>query len=572
MRPLWFGPEDRPLFGWLHTPEGGSVIGAVLLCPTIGIEAVNARDAYMYLAERLAGAGFACLRFDYDGTGDSAGGQSDPGRVAAWLRSISHAMDLLKSLGAPRISVVGMRMGATLAAETFGSGTAVVDDLVLWDPCASGRSFLREQGALWAFALGREAASDGSGETPGVVYEKDTVVDLSPLAIANGDGPLAGRVLVLTRTGRSGDRRTNERLDLPHAERMSIDGQRELVDVLPDAASTPEATISTIVEWLASGVMSEDSVAIDPDVVGRTSAVVGAMPDGTPVEERVVALGPTGLFGIVAAQRPSEATIGKARPNALPTILFFNAGVIDHVGPGGLWVRLGRMWAAEGFRTVRFDLSGNGDSPTHPGQARRDIFSPPHEQDVVDVVRAISPDDPSNVVLVGLCSGGFNSIAPAIEMKVRGVCALNPILTFKLAAPDAGDEADGASAPAKGGMKGWVGKLPAYDKINRISKRLPSSAWWIINRIAVETTPASRLARVVDAGVNVLVIAGTDEGRWLAGGESRTFRRLEQTGRFRMEIIHGLEHTLFEQHTREVAVGILTEHIANTFGAAAPVG
>jgi hypothetical protein len=195
------------------------------------------------------------------------------------------------------------------------------------------------------------------------------------------------------------------------------------------------------------------------------------------------------------------------------------------------------------------------------------IFSSHHEQDVVDVLRAVSPQDPSNVVLVGLCSGGFNSLEPAIELKVRGVCALNPILTFK---DQAGAEAGGpAQGPAqtKGGMKGWVGKVPGYTQINRISKRLPSSAWWIINRVAVEITPARRLARVVDAGVDVLVIAGTDEGRWLSGGETRTLHRLEQTGRFRLEVIPGLEHTLFEHSTREIAVRVLSDHVVGGFGA-----
>ncbi len=280
MKPLWFGPEDRPLFGWLHLPEGGEARGAVLLCPTIGIEAVNARYAYMYLADRLADAGLACFRFDYDGTGDSAGQQNDPNRVQAWLNSLHLAMELLRGLGTDRIGVVGLRMGATLLAESFGSGPAVVDDLVLWDPCASGRSFLREQSALWAFALGGEAAGDGSVETPGLVYDEDTVAGMTPLAIANGDGPLAGRVLVLTRAGRNGDRRANERLALPHTERISIVGQEELIDVLPDAAKIPEATIATIVEWLASGADSGHAVAIDADNVGRTVAVVGKTPDG----------------------------------------------------------------------------------------------------------------------------------------------------------------------------------------------------------------------------------------------------------------------------------------------------
>jgi pimeloyl-ACP methyl ester carboxylesterase len=564
LKPLWFGPEGRPLFGWLHVPEGGVARGSVLLCPTIGIEAANARYAYMQLAERLADVGLACFRFDYDGTGDSAGQQNDPDRVAAWLRSIQYAMELLRGLGTDRIGVVGLRMGATLLAEILGTGPAAVDDLVLWDPCASGRSFLREQSALWAFALGRDAADDGSVETPGLIYSKDTVADMSPLAIANGEGPLAGRVLVLTRAGRNGDRKANERLDLPHTERMSIVGQQELIDVLPDAAKMPEATITTIVEWLAAGASSANAVAVDPETVGRSSAVVGETPDGAIIEERAVSLGPLGLFGIMTSR---VRAAGEPGGDGFPTVLFLNAGVIDHVGPAGLWAQLGRGWAKVGFRTVRFDLSGNGDSPVHPGQPRPVIFSSHHEQDIVDVLQAVSPEDPSNTVLVGLCSGGFNSMEPAIGAKVRGVCALNPILTFKELDVEKWGEPDQGSGQAKGGMKGWVTKIPAYSQLNRISKRLPSSAWWIINRIAVEITPARRLARVVDAGVDVLIIAGTDEGRWLKGGESRTLHRLERTGRFRIDVIPGLEHSLFEQRTREVAVGVLTEHVVGRFGA-----
>ena len=473
MKPLWFGPEDRPLFGWLHLPEGGEAHGAVLLCPTIGIEAVNARYAYMYLADRLAEAGLACFRFDYDGTGDSAGQQNDPDRVRAWLSSIQLAMELLRGLGTDRVGVVGMRMGATLLAETFGSGPAVVDDLVLWDPCASGRSFLREQSALWAFALGKEAAGDGSVETPGLVYDKDTVADMSPLAIANGDGPLAGRVLVLTRAGRNGDRRANERLALPHTERAAITGQEELVDVLPDAAKIPEATISAIVEWLASGAETGRPAAIDADAVGRSVAVVGTTPDGGHIEERAARLGPLGLFGMVTSRVGSGAMVGESGTDGLPTIFFLNAGVIDHVGPAGLWVRLGRQWAEAGFVAIRFDLSGNGDSPVHPGQSRRVIFSSYHEQDVVDVLRAVSSPDPANAVLVGLCSGGFNSIEPAIEVNVRGVCAMNPILTFK----DLGEKDASEAGPGPGADQGWdegLGRKGAGVHLDQPGQQAPS--------------------------------------------------------------------------------------------------
>ena len=102
MRPLWFGSEDRPLFGWLHVPEDKLARGCVLLNPPLGIEAVSAHAAYRRLADRLAEVGFAVLRFDYDGTGDSAGQTHDPGRVAAWLGSIREAEDLMRGLGLGR--------------------------------------------------------------------------------------------------------------------------------------------------------------------------------------------------------------------------------------------------------------------------------------------------------------------------------------------------------------------------------------------------------------------------------------------------------------------------------------
>jgi len=576
LKPLWFGPVDRPLFGWLHVPENGGARGGVLLSPTLGIEEVNARYAYRRLADQLAEAGFAVLRFDYEGTGDSAGEGDEPGRVAAWLASIRTALELVQSLGVGRVGVVGLRMGATLAAEILGSGPTVVDDLVLWDPCASGRSFLREQSALWKFARGAESAGDGSIETPGLVYAKDTVDSLSECAIANGQGPMADRVLVLMRSGRAGDRRMNERLAMPHVVRRAVDGQEELVDVQPDAAKVPDETITSILEWLAEAAPSSPTASIDTDAIGRTCAVI-PLPDGVTIEERAVSLGPLGLFGIMATRHtPGEGGHGAIAPTArqLPTVFFSNAGVIDHVGPARLWVQLSRQWAEAGFRALRFDLSGLGDSPVRAGHPGLEALSPDGLEDMTDVLDAVLAEDRTNAVLVGLCSGAMYALEEGTANKVRGVCAINPILTINLPEPEAASDVGTESGRREvtGGMKSWVRKMPAYDQINRVVQRLPSSAWWIINRVAVETTSAERLAKVVDAGVNVLVIAGTDEGRWLRGGEGRTFRQMESTGRFRMEVIPALEHTLFERRTREIAAGMLTDHLHANFGSSSQPG
>ena len=90
---------------------------AVLLCNPFGEEAVRAHRAYRVLAQRLEAAGYATLRFDYAGTGDS-GGDSDAFTPDDWIDDIAAAADELRRLaGVSRIVLAGLRLGATLAAH-----------------------------------------------------------------------------------------------------------------------------------------------------------------------------------------------------------------------------------------------------------------------------------------------------------------------------------------------------------------------------------------------------------------------------------------------------------------------
>ena len=138
--PVWFGPPDRLLFGWFHSPEGSRARGAVVLCPPLGRDYLRAHYALRRTAKRLCELGFSVLRFDYDGTGDSAGASSDPDRLEAWLSGISNALRLVRDSGSNWVALAGMRSGALLAAvgaERDGD----VDGLVLVDPTPTGRSF-----------------------------------------------------------------------------------------------------------------------------------------------------------------------------------------------------------------------------------------------------------------------------------------------------------------------------------------------------------------------------------------------------------------------------------------------
>src|SRR5262245_50192484 len=86
--PILFGPPERPLFGHFHAASGTRRPVAAVLCNPLGHEALCAHRTLRHLAERLAAQGIAALRYDHDGTGDSAGGPEDAGRVRAWVDGV----------------------------------------------------------------------------------------------------------------------------------------------------------------------------------------------------------------------------------------------------------------------------------------------------------------------------------------------------------------------------------------------------------------------------------------------------------------------------------------------------
>src|SRR5262249_19306178 len=105
---------------------------------------VRAHRSLRHLAEDLCAAGFAVLRFDFHSTGDSAGTERDPGRVAAWRRDVDTAIDELRArTGAAGVAGVGLRLGGTIAAEVASARTDVAS-VVLWHPFCDGASFTAE--------------------------------------------------------------------------------------------------------------------------------------------------------------------------------------------------------------------------------------------------------------------------------------------------------------------------------------------------------------------------------------------------------------------------------------------
>lgn len=143
-QPLMFGPTSRPLFGMFQpAAEDTAWRAAVLLCPPFGAEGLRTHRLFKVLAERLAAANVASLRFDFHGAGDSPGDEVQ-GELEGWRRDLCCAHEELRRREPhARIVWLGARLGATLAVLAARSGRCDPARLVLWEPVVDGRRYAR---------------------------------------------------------------------------------------------------------------------------------------------------------------------------------------------------------------------------------------------------------------------------------------------------------------------------------------------------------------------------------------------------------------------------------------------
>lgn len=143
-QPCQFG-SGGSLFGLYHAPAGGAR-AAVLLCPPLGQDMIRSHRVYRQLADALAQQGIAALRFDYFGTGDSAGA----GEACNWERCLADAAaaaaELRTRSGATRLTGFGARLGGAIALEA--AGAARLAELLLWDPLLDGHACVARLDAM----------------------------------------------------------------------------------------------------------------------------------------------------------------------------------------------------------------------------------------------------------------------------------------------------------------------------------------------------------------------------------------------------------------------------------------
>jgi pimeloyl-ACP methyl ester carboxylesterase len=415
----------------------------VLICPLFGNDDLCSYRARLEWARTLAAGGHAAMRIDLPGTGDSAGGPHEPGRLQAWVDAVATAAGWLRrEAGCERVCAIGIGLGGLLAFRA-ACEHAAIDDLVLWSVPARGRTFVRQLRVLAQMEASSETAQDsestplpeGAIASAGFVLSAETVaalegIDLTKLELPD---PAGHRVLMLDRDGMEVDARLRDALSSSGAKVTVAPGPGYGAMVIPPQQSHPPREVfATVNAWLAQARTAAEAAAVKPanaepdGAEPATATTVELNVGGTRIRESpmTIARGEGRLLGVLS----------EGERSAPFTAVLLNAGALRHIGPNRMWVETARRWAALGVPTLRIDLAGIGDSDGDAHSLERDegLYVPRYVAQTIEVLDALCERGlPQRFVLAGLCSGAYWSLHAALEdERVAAAFMVNPRALF----------------------------------------------------------------------------------------------------------------------------------------------
>jgi alpha/beta hydrolase family protein len=506
------------------------------------------------LGIELATRGFVAVRLDYPGIGDSSGSLDDIDVQHAWVDAIGEAAAYLRSFGLTTISGVGMRLGATILASASAKGVAL-SSLVLWDPCETGRSFLREVGALESLRrTDFEAPSDGSVVTSEWTFAPASVDQIRGLDLLHAASDLhADRLLIMTRDDRAFPEKLRRRLEGRVVEWEVTSEQGTMLDVEPLKAVLASTAIDRIAAWLAEG--GAEAVPVVVDTTDASTIVCGRR-EANRVRETFVRLGRRRLFGIVS--EPLGESHG-------PLVVFLNTANEEHVGTSRLWVELSREWSGDGMRCLRFDLTGVGDSPSLPRQPKRLWYEQEWLEDLGDVLSEMQPEDPTNVVLIGLCSGAYLAVEGVLGIGARGACLLNP--------PVGTDLLHAAATFRRSRIK-WLRSVAELLRVLHLRHPWASTgSWQVVRKFLPRRYSEDLIGTAAKRNTTLLVLSSVDD---LSPFPRIPFlrsidrRRVAAPRNYHVEFVPGLDHSMHAAKGRALAAASIDRFVRDLNVVATP--
>lgn len=555
----WIG-EPRPILGWWTVADGGAVAGrtAAVIAPPLGYEYWSTHRTLRTLAERLASANVPTLRFDYDGTGDSAGEAWDHDRLARWRESVRRGVDEVRALGAARVVLVGMRVGATLAAVEAAS--LGVDALVAWVPVLSGRRYARELRMLGLpIPVSEERPREGCLVYAGTVFTPDTLADLGELELEKMEARPAPRVLIVARPGQPCERWREKLAERgAEVELRVVEGSESALEAPSEEATVPEAPVATIVEWILRGqpVAHPDAGRGDPPQSGDGKAKTRFLFRGTTLTEEVVRVGERGLVGILGRPRTPRATV-----------VFLNSGSEPHVGPGRCWVDYARALNLRGYATLRVDFSGWGESPDL-GHAPGRPYDAHGVEETAEMVAYARAQDAGPVVTLGLCASAWIALCASAGDGARvgdtarntladAVIAINPQLYWEPGQPvEALLSTTRARRSAERAIEERGRESGEWSRQDEQGER-PLAGRWLV-RLRESRTPVLMLFAEGDDGIEFL--------------RNRVERRLaieQASGWLHVVELPAIDHQMYREWLREGVVNAIETFLVGAIHRAA---
>jgi pimeloyl-ACP methyl ester carboxylesterase len=585
-RAIYFKSGRQSLFGWLHLPEESARTGlGVVICKPFGYEAICAHGSIRAFADACASAGATVLRFDYTGTGDSSGTDTNTDAVAQWCDDIRAAMDALRQTGqVARLALLGVRFGALLAGMVADIDPSV-ESLIAVAPVVSGRRYLRELRAFQATASAEGSPSadqprdESKGlEVTGFSLSKAAVDHLTQVDLQRMTGHTPIQSLVIDRDDLPAAK--------PWADALVARGTRVHYQVVagflgmvatPHAAQVPKDMLLAVTDYLAvSGPRGKlPEVAASPTDQWSDSMEVTTS-DGSRLVERALYVddGRT-LFAI-----STELAQRSERPLHGHGVVMLNCGASSHIGPNRMYVELARRWAALGYSVLRVDLAGLGDSATRPGKNYNEVYPPGAMEDVSAAINFLRANFAvEHVTLAGLCSGAYHALRSAVAgLHVNTVMLVNPLTFYWKQGSKLSDLQDaevvrnpGIYAEKVWSLKSWrkvisgnvnvwrvlmvflrrllmaVGSS-ARDISRRLHIRLPQDLGWDLMSLA------SRRVRVVflfargEVGENMLRMQGGSALRTIGDG-------------CKVHVIDGGDHIFSQSSARDKLLHVLTSEL-----------
>lgn len=199
--PFFFDLGDERLYGMHHRPDSAAPRRGLVLCHALAEEKLWSHRVYVSLARSLAGEGFAVLRFDCRGEGDSDR-EFEEATLATRVEDALRAAAVLleREPGLARCVFLGHRLGAAVAARAAARAPQLAEALIAWDPVESGSAYLMQwlrsalasqlvatgkaptrSALVKALEEGRTVPIDGYGVTP-ALYRELTELQWAPLA------------------------------------------------------------------------------------------------------------------------------------------------------------------------------------------------------------------------------------------------------------------------------------------------------------------------------------------------------------------------------------------------------